>query len=72
MKEQIIEDPISGLTIQLALMSEETGAPFRLRIFGNLLHGNREFLFDRDGVYAGSGTTLSRPRIPTWLRIIDH
>ncbi len=66
-KEQIIEDPVSGLTFQFEL-KPGSDAPVRLRIFGDLPHGNREILFDQDGVEAGAGTSLVGACRPSWLR----
>lgn len=64
-KEQIIDDPASGLMIQF-----ETGADGlpRLRIFGELPFGNREFIFDPEGVEAGAGTVTVGACRPSWLR----
>ena len=52
-KEQIIEDLVSGLTLQFEVIPEST-ARYRLRIFGDLPHGNREIIFDVEGEEAGS------------------
>ena len=56
-REQIIEDPVSGLTIQFVSMPE-SDAPVRMRIFGDLPYGNREILFDKNGDEAGAGTAF--------------
>lgn len=66
-REQIIEDRASGLTLQF-VHKPGTDAPYRLLIHGNLLHGNREILFDADGAEAGAGTALVDVCRPTWLR----
>jgi len=66
-KEQIIEDPVSGLTFQFAVSAAED-APFRLRIYGNLPNGNREILFNADGEEAGAGTALVGRCQATWIR----
>ncbi len=68
--EQIIEDPVSGLTFQFLLMPD-SDAPVRLRVFGALPHGNREFLFDRNGQEAGGGTAFSGTCRPSWLREVS-
>ena len=68
-REQIIEDPVSGLTLQFAFVPE-SDAPVRLRLFGPLRHGNREFLFDKEGNEAGAGTTISGSCRPSWLRTV--
>lgn len=68
-KEQIIEDPVSGLTIQFEVMPDGES---RLRIYGDSLPlGNREIIFDADGHEAGGGcyTGLCRP---AWLDKIDE
>lgn len=64
-KEQIIEDPVSGLTFQFEV-DLESSAPARLRIFGNLPFGNREIIFDQSGNEAGSGTVLGGLCRPAW------
>ena len=69
-KEQIIEDPVSGLTFQFLLMPD-SDAPARLRVFGALRHGNREFLFDRNGQEAGAGTAFGGTCRPSWLREVS-
>lgn len=66
-KEQIIEDPVTGLVLQFE-MKPGSDAPYRLRIFGDLPYGNREILFDKNGKEAGAGTLLSGSCRPTWIR----
>lgn len=64
-KEQIIEDSASGLT----LMFECGKGGARLVIVGKALpHGNREILFDQDGKEAGAGTLVGNFRRPSWLK----
>ena len=55
--EQLIEDPISGLTIQFAVNPNDNTS--RLRLFGNLPCGNREFIFNYLGQEAGRGVALT-------------
>lgn len=63
-KEQIIDDPVSGLSIQFEV--SPNGEP-RLRLFGiSLPFGNREIQFDVEGKEAGSGTATSLCK-PTWM-----
>lgn len=70
-REQIIEDQASGLTIQFESMPG-SDAPVRMRIFAdNLPYGNREILFDQDGREAGAGTFLAGLCRPTWLTEVN-
>ena len=65
-KEQIIEDPVSGLTIQFEVVEDGTA---RLRLVGNVLpYGNREFAFDAEGREVGAGVAVSGTCRPSWLR----
>lgn len=66
-REQIIEDPVSGLTFQFLLVPK-SDAPVRMRVFGNLPYGNREFSFDCDGNREGAGTALHGSCRASWLR----
>lgn len=68
-REQIIEDAVSGLTFQFALVPG-TSVPFRLRIFGDLPHGNRELAFDANGEQTAAGTMLTGSCAPSWLRAV--
>ena len=65
-QEQIITDPVSELTIQFEVVPDPD-APYRLRIFGNVPFGNREFLFNVKGERSGAGTALTGSCHPTWL-----
>jgi len=53
-KEQIINDLVTGLTLIFRVApNEESG----LQLLGdNLLFGNRDFQFDKDGRLVGTGT----------------
>ncbi len=64
-REQIIEDPVSGLILKFEVADDGTG---RLFIYGDLPHGNRQFVFDRKGEEAGAGTALGPFCRPSWLR----
>lgn len=56
-KEQLINDPVTGLTLIFRVTSVGEG---RLHIIGDCLpFGNRDFMFDVDGVEAGTGTGFS-------------
>lgn len=62
--EQILEDLASGLTFQFELREDGTTA---MRIFGDMLpYGNREIIFDVDGVQIGSGTVTKGLCKPAW------
>ncbi len=65
-KEQIVEDPVSGLSFQFSVVYG-SDSPFRLRVFGPLPNGNREFVFDSTGERTGAGTSLSGNCGPSWL-----
>jgi hypothetical protein len=68
-REQIIEDPASGLTFQFELMPD--GEP-RFRVFGKALpFGNREIIFDKNGVEGGAGTVAAGLCRPAWLDRVD-
>lgn len=66
-REQIIEDPISGLTLQFERWDDGTSV---LRLYGKLPFGNREFIFNSDGSEGGAGTALGEVCRPNWLRQI--
>lgn len=67
--EQIIEDPISGLTVQFEVMPE---GDTRMRIFGDLrLGNNREFIFNGQGKEAGAGTATAGLCKPTWSQPLE-
>ena len=64
-KEQIIEDPVSGLTFQFEV--PPNGEP-HLRIYGpSLKFGNRDIVFGLDGKHAGAGTSVSGLCRAAWL-----
>ena len=71
-KEQIIEDLATGLTLEFEVVPEDLEAPFRLKILGDLPFGNREIMFGRDGKEACSGMVLSGLCRPTWLMNADE
>ncbi len=70
-REQIVRDRATGLTLQFETVSDDLQEPYRLRIFGDLPLGNREILFGRDGQRSGSGTALAGSCRPTWLVDLD-
>jgi hypothetical protein len=64
-REQIVEDAASGLTLQFECVEGRT----RLVIAGAALpFGNREILFDAEGREAAAGTLLGEFRKPSWLK----
>ena len=64
-REQIVEDHASGLTLQF----ECDNGKARLVIAGKSLpFGNREILFDLDGREAAAGTLMGEYRRPSWLK----
>ena len=67
-KEQIVEDLASGLTLQFECENGKT----RLVIAGRALpFGNREIIFDTDGREAAAGTLVGEFRRPSWLKEIS-
>ncbi len=68
-REQIVEDPASGLTFQFEVTPD---GKTRLRIFGESLpFGNREIIFDQDGIEAAAGTATSGLCRPAWMCRVD-
>ena len=67
-QEQIIEDPVSGLTFQFEVMPKGDA---RLRVYGDLQFGNREFIFDSEGKEAGAGTAITGLCRPSWLHMCE-
>ena len=64
-REQIIEDRASGLTLQFECYEGR----LRLVIAGQHMNvGQREILFDDQGREAGAGTLVGEFRRPSWLR----
>jgi hypothetical protein len=64
-REQIIEDPASGLILQF----ECNDGRLRLVLAGKPFNvGNREILFDHQGREAAAGTLIGEFRRPNWLK----
>ncbi len=67
-REQIVEDPATGLILQFECRDDRT----RLVIAGaSLPFGNREIIFDKDGKEAAAGTFIGDFRRPSWLKKVD-
>jgi hypothetical protein len=64
-REEIIEDEASGLTLKFE--QDEAGTT-RLRIQGDQAFGDREIFIDADGHEAGEGNALTPLCCPSWLR----
>jgi len=64
-REQIVEDPATGLILQFECANGRT----RLIVAGAALPlGNREIVFDGDGRESSAGTLVGEFRRPSWLR----
>jgi len=63
--EQIVEDPVSGLTLQFECLRN---GEFAINIYGELPLGNRTLIFNEDGELAGTGTAMSGPCRATWIK----
>ena len=68
LREQIIEDPVSGLTIQIERCDDGEG---RVRLWGNIPFGNRDLAFDQEGRHVGAGTALRYCHRPSWLKVVS-
>lgn len=67
-REQIVEDPATGLILQFECDDNRT----RLVIAGAALpFGNREIIFDKEGHEAAAGTFVGVYRRPSWLKKVD-
>ncbi|HZP56228.1 MAG TPA: hypothetical protein VFC53_01580 [Dehalococcoidia bacterium] len=67
-REQVVEDPVSGLTLQFDVLPDGT---FRLRVIGDIPFGNRDLIFNAQGEEAGGGVGLTGAPRPGWLRPSD-
>lgn len=63
--EQIIEDLVTGITIQIA---RQPSGGTRISLYGNLPNGNRDLIFDESGANSGSGTGRCWEP-PSWLKM---
>ena len=67
-KEQIIDDVLTGLTLQFDALPDGT---YRLRISGEIPFGNRDWIFNSQGEEAGGGTGLACTPRSDWLSLVD-
>ena len=67
-REQIVEDPASGLTLKFERRPDGLMA---LKIFGDLPYGNRDLLFKEDGGLAAAGTAVAGCTKPSWIRPVS-
>ena len=63
-KEAIIEDLVTGITLQFE--ARDSGE-FALYLYGNFEFGNRTLNFDKNGEMVGAGTHLRDCPRPTWI-----
>jgi hypothetical protein len=67
-REQIVEDPATGLILQF----ECSGGRTRLVIAGaSLPFGNREIIFDKEGREIAAGSFVGEFRRPSWLKKVE-
>ena len=69
LREQIIEDPVTGITFKVERTASGEGW---LRLHGNIEFGNRDLMFDAEGRLVGTGTGLCRScpsSNSSWLRV---
>lgn len=73
-KEQIVEDPMTGLTLRFEYREphpkiEGGKESVKLTIYGDILpFGNRDLIFNADGVQSAAGTAVRGKCSPSWLR----
>lgn len=68
-KEQIIEDIVTGITLQFEVAPD--GAP-SLRLYGDFEFGNRDMSFSLEGENTGAGTLVSGLCKPAWTTEVDN
>jgi hypothetical protein len=71
-KEQVIEDLATGLTLKFEVVPDDLEAPFRLKIVGDLPFGDREIMFGPDGQEACSSMAVPSFFNPSWLTSADE
>lgn len=58
-KEQVLFEDASGLTLEFVSVENDEKFPYRIRIYGDILpYGNREIFINKDGKIDGGGTYL--------------
>lgn len=66
--EQIIEDEVSGVTLQFQKRPDGECAIY---MYGDFRFGNRTFVFDATGELAGTGTHTAQCPRPTFIREVQ-
>lgn len=70
--EQIIEDMLTGLTIQIRHAGDDAEAPVRIHIQGpGLPFGNRDLVIDHNGECVAMGTSTVPICRPSWLSEVE-
>ena len=68
LKEQIIEDPVTGLTLWI----RKAGPSWTLTLIGDCLEfGNRDLNFSAEGELVGAGTAVCCSPKASWLKGVD-
>ena len=65
--EQIIEDPLTGLTLWI----RGEGKGFVLTVLGNFETANRDFAFNERGENNGAGSATCCIPSPSWLAPVE-
>ena len=68
-KEQIIEDPVTGLILHFSVGVD---GYTKLVLHGDLPMGNREHIFYPDGSLMGSGTFIGQCPAPSWISLVKE
>lgn len=67
--DQVVADPLSGLTFEFKTIDMKEGKLFKISIYGdNLPFGNRDLYFNENGVFDGTGTCVTNCPIVTNLQ----
>ncbi len=64
LKEQVLFEDASGLTLEFIVIEGDEKFPYRIRIYGETLpYGNREIFINKEGKIDGGGTYLGESPI---------